>query len=302
MASLVNREGVRFGLRPGRITIGRGPENDIVLRHRSVSRQHAEIRAEQGKVFIKDLASSNGTWIGDRRIRNVRLADGDVVRFGELEFFKFEERGSARSASEEHKGSVKARTLRGPVGIRRRTHLVPHLIVAGVLLGIMGFGVGEFVAHRGSIFEPARQNAGSSEKAPSLVNSPAANVPNRASDTTGPSDIDAGAGSEIATDDVVDAILETDREHAGDSSWVHLDTLADMCNRGSLPKDSLRCRVAYLVQHSEGKDPDQSARPATVSYADLSSLCSHGVIDTDSDVCLRAYAGLRLDAMQGNHH
>lgn len=69
-----------------RLTIGRSPENGVALPWDSrVSRLHAEL-VLLGHVWVisDDGLSTNGTWIGDRRISGrVRLRDGDLIRLGE---------------------------------------------------------------------------------------------------------------------------------------------------------------------------------------------------------------------------
>ncbi|WP_330256360.1 FHA domain-containing protein [Nocardia sp. NBC_00565] len=67
--------------------IGRLPDNDIVLEHGKVSRQHAVV-VDNGLCFvIKDLWSSNGVYIdGVRIVDSVALRDGATVRIGDFEF------------------------------------------------------------------------------------------------------------------------------------------------------------------------------------------------------------------------
>lgn len=67
--------------------IGRGGDNDYVLRHREISRNHVRVswRADDGRFLVEDLDSSNGTWLNNRRLLPkvaVELNEGDVVRFG----------------------------------------------------------------------------------------------------------------------------------------------------------------------------------------------------------------------------
>ncbi len=54
-------------LRPG-LTIGRGKDNDIALRSKTVSRNHAVLSFRNGRWFIEDRGSANGTFVNDRRI------------------------------------------------------------------------------------------------------------------------------------------------------------------------------------------------------------------------------------------
>ena len=67
--------------------IGRGTANQIILQSVTVSRQHAKIKDEKGEFKLYDLASANGTFVNEAKVLDpVALKDGDVVRFGEVEF------------------------------------------------------------------------------------------------------------------------------------------------------------------------------------------------------------------------
>lgn len=80
------RTGQQFGLKRGRNTVGRDPSRaDIVLEHETVSGEHARIQFEQGQFYVYDLASTNGTYVNNRRVQRQMLMDGDVVRFGGAE-------------------------------------------------------------------------------------------------------------------------------------------------------------------------------------------------------------------------
>ncbi|MBI3117094.1 MAG: FHA domain-containing protein, partial [Candidatus Hydrogenedentes bacterium] len=72
----------------GSLTVGRNPESGIHLDDLQVSRKHATIEQRPKGTFVKDLGSGNGTYIGDRRIIEYKLSDGDVIRIGmqELRF------------------------------------------------------------------------------------------------------------------------------------------------------------------------------------------------------------------------
>ena len=82
---LVIRDGKKwsdvFRLVPGRrVTIGRSPTNQIVIREDQASRQHAEIFQNNGKWTVRDLNSRNGTAIGDDRVvGDHQLSPGDVI-------------------------------------------------------------------------------------------------------------------------------------------------------------------------------------------------------------------------------
>lgn len=67
--------------------IGRAQGSTITLSDATVSRQHARIRLEDDKFLLFDLGSANGTFVNDQQVEApATLVDGDVVRFGEVEF------------------------------------------------------------------------------------------------------------------------------------------------------------------------------------------------------------------------
>ena len=64
------------------INIGRRSSCDIVLADPLVSRDHVQLRAEQGKFLIFDLSSTGGTFVNNRQVRSAVLKPGDVIRLG----------------------------------------------------------------------------------------------------------------------------------------------------------------------------------------------------------------------------
>lgn len=84
---LIDQAGKRFPLRPGQASsMGRALDNDIVLEHSSVSRHHATIEARNGAFHLRDLGSQNGTYVGEHRVTEAQLRDGDTVRLGQAVF------------------------------------------------------------------------------------------------------------------------------------------------------------------------------------------------------------------------
>jgi hypothetical protein len=72
---------------PNMITIGRSPENDIVLYNRLVSKSHAylDLGSSDETIFLVDKHSTNGTFINNIELSptgNYQLADGDEISFG----------------------------------------------------------------------------------------------------------------------------------------------------------------------------------------------------------------------------
>jgi ABC transport system ATP-binding/permease protein len=69
-----------------RIGFGRDPRNDVVLDHPVVSRFHAALEWQAGTWCIKDLNSSNGTFVNERAMQQCLLQSGDVLHIGPYEF------------------------------------------------------------------------------------------------------------------------------------------------------------------------------------------------------------------------
>ena len=71
------------------LSVGRGSDNDVVLGSKEVSRNHAQLTVLNGQLYVKDLASSNGTFINDERIaanESKHLAASDTLGFASFSF------------------------------------------------------------------------------------------------------------------------------------------------------------------------------------------------------------------------
>ena len=71
------------------LSVGRGSDNDVVLGSKQVSRNHALLSVLNGKLYMKDLDSSNGTFINDERIeanQSMALVADDNVGFASFVF------------------------------------------------------------------------------------------------------------------------------------------------------------------------------------------------------------------------
>jgi len=66
-----------------RLTIGRKPDNDIVLDDQSASGHHVRIIQIQSVFFIEDAGSSNGTFVNGKKVDRKQLVNGDQVAIGE---------------------------------------------------------------------------------------------------------------------------------------------------------------------------------------------------------------------------
>ena len=79
-----DQKGEDFRLRDGQNTVGSGSDSDIVLTDQTVSTKHASIRYKDGKFFLTDLDSTNGTYVHglEEPVARVELNDNDMLRLG----------------------------------------------------------------------------------------------------------------------------------------------------------------------------------------------------------------------------
>ena len=76
-------EGREIDLSDGEATLGRSRTSSVRLEHESVSRSHALLTLNKGEAIVKDLNSSNGTYVGGKRIsRETWLQNGDRIQIG----------------------------------------------------------------------------------------------------------------------------------------------------------------------------------------------------------------------------
>lgn len=87
-------KGKKVDLNRDKITAGKKEDCDLVIEDRTVSRKHFEIDKEEDSFLLKDLGSTNGTFINETKVREAYLAPGDVIRIGNsrIEFIAFDEK------------------------------------------------------------------------------------------------------------------------------------------------------------------------------------------------------------------
>ncbi|HEY8491544.1 MAG TPA: FHA domain-containing protein [Dehalococcoidia bacterium] len=66
--------------------LGRDPSNHVVLDEPAVSSRHAVISLNGRHWYLRDLESTNGTWVNRKRLgaQPVRLQDGDIIQLGRV--------------------------------------------------------------------------------------------------------------------------------------------------------------------------------------------------------------------------
>jgi len=109
------------------LSIGRTPDNDVILNDQGVSRHHAFIRIRGQEAWLYDRDSANGTWLNDERISAPhRLQSGDIIRTGEtllrMEYLSPE---------------LPLATATPPSARPKNQSATPYVIL-GILLGLLG--------------------------------------------------------------------------------------------------------------------------------------------------------------------
>jgi pSer/pThr/pTyr-binding forkhead associated (FHA) protein len=79
------KSGKFWWLKDGCNRIGRGFDNDIVISDESISRRHARLTITGGNVFLEDLNSANGVFVGQERIGKSAVFVDTVIRLGRCE-------------------------------------------------------------------------------------------------------------------------------------------------------------------------------------------------------------------------
>lgn len=72
-------------LKLGSNVIGRSPDSDFPLSHPTISTMHCELVLSDAGVVVRDLESTNGTFVDDQPVREVSLLAGQTLRLGDVE-------------------------------------------------------------------------------------------------------------------------------------------------------------------------------------------------------------------------
>jgi hypothetical protein len=76
--------GTAFALRPGAV-VGRRPNSDVMLNDTYMSGEHARLTLHEGRWWVADLGSTNGTFVNGTRVdRPTPVPPGAEVRFGRV--------------------------------------------------------------------------------------------------------------------------------------------------------------------------------------------------------------------------
>src|SRR4051812_2961370 len=76
-------QGSELALDDSEMTIGRAPENALVINDNNVSRVHAKVQVASGRVMVADAGSRNGVYVNDRKVAEQPIGPGDRVVIGQ---------------------------------------------------------------------------------------------------------------------------------------------------------------------------------------------------------------------------
>ena len=68
------------------LIVGRAPTCDLPIFHPTISRRHAELSSDGAVLLLRDLASSNGTFVNGTKIDHGRALTDDLIAFGKVGF------------------------------------------------------------------------------------------------------------------------------------------------------------------------------------------------------------------------
>lgn len=117
-------KGKKIDLSKAKVEIGKRETNNLVIEDKTVSRNHVEIAQTQDSFVLKDLDSTNGTFINDLRVKEAYLSPGDVIRVGntQIEFIAFDEKVQIEPSQKQQFGALvgRSRKMRQIFGILER--------------------------------------------------------------------------------------------------------------------------------------------------------------------------------------
>ena len=124
-------KGQRYALEKESVSVGRGKNADITLAHKSVSRKHAALDVHDNEVHVRDLGSSNGTFINNERVDDGVLRVGDEICFGRIRM-QVRDANASSKWPDWHDIAAAARRQRMPLLVGSGVFTVLMLLAVGV--------------------------------------------------------------------------------------------------------------------------------------------------------------------------
>ncbi len=109
-----NDKGKQCTLQKNLTQLGKRETSDFVLTDKTVSRDHLAIEYTADSFLLKDLGSTNGTYLNGNRVKEAYLAPGDVIKLGntQIEFRAFDEKVKIAPSTNQHFGLLVGTSLK----------------------------------------------------------------------------------------------------------------------------------------------------------------------------------------------
>ncbi len=238
-----NFAGSEFELSRPQMIIGRTDENDIVINHRSISRNHAKLVREPdtGRYTISDLQSSNGVRVNGQDYGKVELRRGDVIDLGHVRM-RFVDAGEeyvfTRDAIEDVPEEGKGRGMWVAIALAALV-----LSAVGLYFGVLRSPGGNKDPNKdpNEVVQPSTPDAPQGSQVDSPPDAQVAIVsptPDAAVVTPPPQTPDAGPGPQV-NDDVVKRKRSDCAKAQSDERWADLKKCAGELRvlKGTTPED-----------------------------------------------------------------
>ncbi|MEA2696840.1 MAG: two-component system, cell cycle response regulator [Myxococcales bacterium] len=116
--------GKKYNLNAASLVIGRSSKCDIQIDQESISRNHSKILNTGKSILVRDLGSTNGTYVNDEPIDEYVLRDGDLIKIGRT-IFKFLTGGNIENAY--HEEIYRLTTIDGLTQIFNKRYFLENL-------------------------------------------------------------------------------------------------------------------------------------------------------------------------------
>lgn len=116
---------IKYDLGKRKVTrVGKKNDNDIVINDKTVSRNHMEIEATSDSYLLRDLNSTNGTFINDMKVKEAFLSPGDIITIGntKIEYQAYNEKVQFEPSNNNFFGEMvgKSKKMRQIFGVLER--------------------------------------------------------------------------------------------------------------------------------------------------------------------------------------
>jgi diguanylate cyclase (GGDEF)-like protein len=116
--------GKKYNLNAASLVIGRSSKCDIQIDQESISRNHSKILNTGKSILVRDLGSTNGTYVNDDPVDEYVLRDGDLIKIGRT-IFKFLTGGNIENAY--HEEIYRLTTIDGLTQIFNKRYFLENL-------------------------------------------------------------------------------------------------------------------------------------------------------------------------------